>query len=89
LEILKKTQKIPELTAEEESIIEKNTVWIFGAGRSGTSWLARDLLSYQTVLSNEPLIGRHLAHTQHSRINQVRDIDFFKSEPRYFFSEKI
>lgn len=88
LEILKKSSKISKLTEEQESMLEKNIVWMFGYPRSGTSWLARDLLSYNTVMLNEPLIGRHLAYTLPKRIDMIRDIDFFKSQPRYFFTEK-
>jgi len=51
-----------ELTSEEELILEKNLVWIFASNRSGTTWMARGLLSYDTYIMNEPLIGYHLAN---------------------------
>ena len=52
--------KVKELSSKQESILEKNIVWIFGSARSGTTWLGRDLLSSGTKFINEPLIGAHL-----------------------------
>jgi len=45
------------LTSDEENILEKNMVWIFGMHRSGTTWLAKKLLFHQTLVWNEPAIG--------------------------------
>ena len=36
--------QIKELTEDEENILEKNIVWIFGARRSGNTWLGEKLL---------------------------------------------
>jgi len=77
-----------ELTPEQEDVIERNIVWIFGSARSGTSWLGGQLLSHQTKFINEPLIGRHLGYVQPGRIGNIRDIDFFKDSQHYFFSER-
>jgi hypothetical protein len=42
--------------------LEPRVTWIFGAPRSGTTWLASMLASLtQTALLDEPLIGAHLA----------------------------
>lgn len=81
--------KIPELSKEEESILEKNIVWLFGSPRGGTNWVAGDLLSYNTNFVNELHIEEHLA----MRANEVegkivRRIDNPQQNPGYFFSEK-
>ena len=54
--------KSRKLSEEEENVLEKNMVWIFGSPRSGTSWL-RNLLSAhpQNVTWNEPFIGVHFS----------------------------
>lgn len=49
-----------QLSEREEFLFEKNLVWIFGTPRSGTTWLAGDLLSHNTHFINEPKISRHL-----------------------------
>jgi len=80
--------KVRELTPEEEDTLEKNLVWIFASPRSGTSWLGTQLLSYQTLSVNEPLIGLHLGMRQpRFREKIIRHIDIFKIEPDYFFSQ--
>jgi hypothetical protein len=77
-----------ELSIDEETIIEKNTVWIFGFPRSGTTWLATQLLSYETKTINEPHIIEHLAFTVGEIENKnIRRIDDMKEIPDYFFSE--
>ena len=48
------------LSEEEELALEKNLVWVFADRRSGTTWLAKELLSHQTKIMDEPLIGLHL-----------------------------
>ncbi len=78
-----------ELTKEQEEILEKNLVWIIGPPRSGTSWLGTKLLSYQTLSMNEPQIGLHIGMRQpHIKEKIVRNIDLFKKEPDYFFSQQ-
>jgi len=56
-----------KLSEKEENILEKNLVWIFGTHRSGTTWLATELLSYKTYAWNEPYIGGHLGRRSVSR----------------------
>ena len=83
------TNEINELTKEQESILEKNLVWLFGSTRGGTSWVGLQLLSYQTISINEPHIDEHLAMRAgeiHDRF--VRRIDNPQQSPEYFFSEK-
>jgi len=76
-----------ELSSSEELILEKNLVWVFGAPRSGTSWLATQLLSYKTLVMNEPLIGMHLGISRNTiRDRIVRNIELLEKEPDYFFS---
>jgi len=78
-----------ELTIEQEKTLEKNIVWIFGSPRSGTSWLALQLLSFDTLQLNEPQIGFHLG-TPHPQITEdfSRYFDIFNKEPDYFFSKR-
>jgi len=61
--------KIVELSMDQESIFEKNIVWLFGSPRGGTTWVALQLLSYQTNSVNEPHIEEHLA----MRANEIFD----------------
>jgi len=52
---------LEELTTSEEEIMERNMIWIFVTARSGTTWLARDLLNHLVnVLWFEPQIARHV-----------------------------
>jgi len=49
------------LTPEEEDLLESNIIWVIGTIRSGTTWLARRLLSHKDSITwNEPFIGLHL-----------------------------
>jgi len=49
------------LTEDEEKILEKNMVWVFGSTRSGSTWLCMNLLNHRKTISwNEPDIGLHL-----------------------------
>jgi len=77
-----------ELSSEQESILESNIIWLFASARSGTSWLGKMLESLNLKFINEPLIGCHLGFRDPSRINYLRDIEFFKNDPNYFFSER-
>ena len=76
------------LSPEQESILEKNLVWILASPRSGTTWLSVQLLSHGTHLFGEPLIGEHLASIRDLGGKPVRRIDDAKNRPDYFFSEK-
>ena len=48
------------LTEEQENVLEKNMIWIFGSPRSGTTWL-RKLMSAnpKNLIWNEPYLGVH------------------------------
>jgi hypothetical protein len=71
-----------ELPEKYEKTMEQNIVWIFGAGRSGTTWLAKELLSHNTNVIDEPYLGAHLATP--GRNEKVHE--FHKTRDDYFFS---
>jgi len=75
-----------ELTEEEESILEKNFVWLFGSGRSGTTWLATQLLTHKTNVINESRIGRHLGYLFGSPNNLQSEFELERQRKDYFFS---
>ena len=77
-----------ELSNQEEFILEKNLIWIFASRRSGTTWLASELLSYQTLFLDEPLLGMHLGRIQSTSSGKKRIIDIQKDREDYFFSLK-
>lgn len=79
---------IPHLSPEEESILEKNLVWVFGSPRSGTSWLALELLSHNTLSLNETHLTEHMSVHNGYMGNFRRIIDFWKDKDDYFFSHK-
>jgi len=79
---------IPNLTEEEEDKLEKNLIWIFAFRRSGTTWLANELLSHQTKFMDEPLIGLHLGRYETTQKGVSRTIDVQKDLPNYFFSNQ-
>lgn len=84
------------LTVEEEDTIEKNLVWVFGAARSGSSWLTARLLNHKDIIvGNDPLIGSHIGSLagkiinvadENYRIKIDRTIDVYENEAEYFFS---
>jgi len=76
------------LSPQQESDLEKNLVWILASPRSGTTWLAVQLLSYHTHVFGEPMIGEHLASIRDLGGKPVRRIDESKNRADYFFSEK-
>jgi len=83
-----KNQKY-KLTTKEEDKLEKNLVWVFGYARSGTTWLALQLLSHNTKSINELHIASHLSLREEGITdNIVRRIDHMKNLPSYFFSDK-
>ncbi len=53
-------ERSSELSFSQESILEKNLVWLFGSARSGTTWLGTELLTYGTYIMNEPKIDQHV-----------------------------
>jgi len=78
-----------QLSDEEELTLEKNLVWIFASPRSGTTWLADDLLKYKTRYRlAEPLIGEHLASARELGKTFIKRIDDHKDRESYFFSSK-
>lgn len=80
---------IGELTQAEQDDLERKLVWVFGSPRSGTSWLAMQLLSYRTYCMNEPFIGRHIGHIAYEvRDNVTRDLELSGPRHDYFFSKK-
>ena len=82
-----KGETIPNLTPEEENKLEQNLIWIFAFRRSGTTWLAKELLSHQTKFLDEPLIGLHLGRFEVTKEGITRTIDKMRDQPNYFFSE--
>jgi len=75
------------LSTEEELVLEKNLVWVFADRRSGTTWL-KELLSYNTKIMDEPLIGLHLGRTCFTPEHTVkRMIDKECNRTDYFFSK--
>jgi len=81
--------KFKELSQEEEDILEKNIVWLFGPRRSGTTWLGKQLLSYNTHYMHEPDITAHFEMLMNPNAEKLeRRIDSKKKIDSYFFSEK-
>ena len=76
------------LSPDRERALEINLTWVFGSPRSGTTWIARDLLQYDTVLLDEPLIGDHLAAARELGDTFVRRIEEHRCSDDYFFSAK-
>lgn len=74
-----------ELSHELEERLEKNLIWIIASRRSGTSWLAKELLSHNTKIMDEPLIGFHIAGLLGRNSPFYRRIDESKSRKHYFF----
>jgi len=69
------------LTENEENILESKLVWIFGSPRSGSTWLAIDLLKHpDNMIWNEPYIGIHFNFNR----------DFLRERKDYiFFQDKM
>jgi len=76
------------LSEDDEKKLEKNLTWIFADRRSGTTWLAAELLSYKTKKIDEPLIGQHIGRYTQSEQIINRTIDIQKDREDYFFSKK-
>ena len=80
-----------ELTAEEESILEKNLVWVFGSARGGTTWLALQLMSYQTnsqMSADSKFINNTSFIKLFDKTEQVRLLFFFFLAERKTFTWK-
>ena len=78
-----------ELTEIEERKLESNLVWVIASRRSGTSWLSRELLSYNTKFMNEPLVGFHLAGLLGRNAKYYRRIDESQEKKDYFFNNNF
>lgn len=74
----------PKLSDDDENRLESNLIWIFGTYRSGTTWLAKELLSYKTSVWDEPGIGWHLG--MFSKTPGLRSIDKNQARKNYFFN---
>jgi len=75
------------LSEQDELILEKNLVWIFADRRSGTTWLAIELLSHNTKNIDEPLIGLHLGKFSQTNETIKRTLDIQGDRADYFFSK--
>lgn len=83
-------EDVKELNKEEELNLEKNIVWVFGSRRSGTTWLAKQLLSYKTLYMHEPNITSHFDFPiKLTGYDFKRRIDGKKNIDGYFFSDKF
>jgi len=78
--------KPKELSEEQENILEKNLVWVFASPRSGTSWLANELLTFQTHSMDEPYVGHHLASIGIAQDRQEL-IESHRKRSSYFFAD--
>ena len=78
-----------QLSAEEEDILEKNIVWVIGSSRSGTTWLATQLLSYDTHVINETRISRHLGRLFGNPEHLESEIESEQHRKDYFFSLEL
>jgi len=78
--------KPAHLTTEQELIFEKNLVWVLSSPRSGTTWLVKELLRYQTFALDEPYLGLHLASLGAITGNHEMS-EQHKNRPDYFFSK--
>jgi len=80
---------IEELSTKEGVKLEENLVWIFSTHRSGSSWLATQLLSNDTFCLNELHVSAHLSLREEGITDQlVRRIDHMKNLHSYFFSRR-
>lgn len=53
---------ILQLSQDDENRLEEKLVWIMGSPRTGSTWLATQLLNQQNnIIWDEPYIGRHVA----------------------------
>jgi hypothetical protein len=81
-----KVPRVRELKPEEELKLEENLVWIFASPRSGTTWLATQLLSYDTLLIDESNVGVYLGAFFIDRVDYTRMYDMFFDQGRHFLS---
>lgn len=77
-----------ELSPEEELLLEKNLVWLFGSARSGTTWLGTELLTYNTHVMREPKLDLHLGILNSVRKNVFTELENNQDRLHYVFSFK-
>jgi len=75
------------LTATQEAVVEENIVWVLCSPRSGSSWLARQLLSHPGhVTWDEPFIGVHMGAMPSNDPGRLsRLYDGAMNSTQYFF----
>jgi len=74
-----------ELSKEDELNLEKNIVWVFASTRSGTTWLGPQLLTYNTLIMDEPRINLHLGIHASGMPIGVSEIEVQEKRTDYFF----
>jgi len=81
---------VEELTLDQETKLEKNIIWVFGSRRSGTTWLAEQLLSFNTLYMHEPNLIAHFDFPiKLTGYDFKRRLDERKTINGYFFSDKF
>lgn len=76
------------LSEKDEDVLEGNLTWLFCSPRSGSSWLATELLSSKMNVLNEPLIGEHIASSRELKDTYITRIEEFRDREDYFFNQK-
>jgi len=73
-----------------ELTLEENLVWVCASPRSGTTWLSKDLLSYNTLILDEFHLDEHLAIPTVGVFDTTfkRRIDRHANLESYLFSDK-
>ena len=90
-----KVPNFPPLTSSEEHILEKKIVWVFCSDRSGSTWLAKDLLNHsENILWNEPKIvhsfeiSKNILGLETGTPLIKKPFERDLARPNYFFSEQ-
>jgi len=83
-----KNEETVFLSKDQEDLQEKNLIWIFAYRRSGTTWLANELLSHNTRFMDEPLLGLHIGRTQLMKKGIQSTFEIQKHRNDYFFAEE-
>ncbi len=82
------SSEVYDITEEEKIILEKNLIWIFASPRSGTTWLGTQLLSHETNIMDEPLLGYHLCALIRFPEEYRRYFDEYRNHSDYFFNSE-
>lgn len=83
---------LPSLTPEQENLLEKKIVWIFSEGRSGSTWLGRQLLKHkENILWFEPSLGDllnlfNIMGIETGMVITGKPYQRGQDNPEYFFS---